>query len=110
ETEQYAQEAVITGNIIRRPAGNGIQCASAHNVVMNDNVIDNAGFLGSGSGLTIQLTDATNAQINIQGNVVRGATISGVYVYDTSTTNIAHVNIANNQVIATGESGIYVRC
>lgn len=110
ETEQYAQEAIITGNIIRKPAGNGIQCASAHNVVMNDNVIENAGFLGSGSGLTIQLTDATNAQINIQGNVVRGANVSGVYVYDTSTTNIAHINIADNQIIAAGESGIYARC
>lgn len=110
EQSQYAQEAVITGNIIRKAAFDGIQCVRVHNVVMNDNVIESAGLVSVANGLSVQVTSATNAQINIQGNAIRQVDGAGILVNDTSASNVAHCNIANNQIISVTGAGIYTKC
>lgn len=107
ETEQYALDATVTGNIVRNCVGNGVSVSKGQRVIISNNVVTNVTLDGvhvhSMTGNTDNLLSVT-----VSSNTVVSAGRSGIWCYESNPTlNVSYI-IDSNQLDSCGLYGVRV--
>lgn len=107
ETQAYANNCLISGNVIVGAAYNGIMVTYGRNVTVTGNSIENAGSVSTGNGILIDRSSTNNSVFSVTGNSVRLATGTGIFFVDEPGKE-SHVTITGNNIFSVTLQGIRV--
>lgn len=107
ESQAYANNCLISGNVIAGAAYNGVMVTYGRNVTITGNSIENAGSVSTGNGILVDRSSTTNAVFAITGNSIRLATGTGIFFVDEPGKE-SHVTITGNNIFSVTLQGIRV--
>lgn len=107
ESTAYANNCLISNNVIVNSAYNGIMVTYGRNVTVTGNSIENAGVISAGNGIFIDRLSTNNSVVTITGNSIKSATAAGIYTYAVPG-SANNITISGNTIYSVSGNGVRV--